>query len=428
MKAAGHLSDFLTLIKVITFRKGGIDMRGKKRNWIIVSLALLISALFVLGPSVSVQAATKHLKIGLIMPISGPISVVGMALSRGFEICFDQVNERGGLKVGEDRYIIDLIIEDSKLNPNAAGNAARKLVHKDGVKYVAGAILDQSAAAIYQVTAPAKAFHAISWMNVAPNHPGDVSPKKPLAVRVAISSDVMYEMDYDYLKQTYPKTKKVVIVAPDLGYEPMIERASGVAKERGIDVVGAEKWPLGTTDFLPVYTRALSKKPDAIHCMVSAQANYQLRAARQLGFKGPFFSDSPLGPDVILRTAGPEASHDVFCNGMDLNHATPVMKDVMQRWQSKYSEPFVSDAIMAYDNAWVLVQAIEKAGSIDPEKVQATFDSLTSPGSLKTSYGPGRMGGAERFGVNRVLTRPLPISRLRQGKIEFMGFKMPVIE
>jgi ABC-type branched-subunit amino acid transport system substrate-binding protein len=113
---------------------------------------------------------------------------------------------------------------------------------------------------------------------------------------------------------------------------------------------------------------------------------------------------------------------------MDLNHATPVMKDVMQRWQSKYSEPFVSDAIMAYDNAWVLVQAIEKAGSIDPEKVQATFDSLTSPGSLKTSYGPGRMGGAERFGVNRVLTRPLPISRLRQGKIEFMGFKMPVIE
>ncbi len=67
-------------------------MRGKKRNWIIVMLAVLISALFVLGPSVSSLAATKHLKIGVIMPISGPISVVGMALSRGFEICFDKVN------------------------------------------------------------------------------------------------------------------------------------------------------------------------------------------------------------------------------------------------------------------------------------------------------------------------------------------------
>jgi branched-chain amino acid transport system substrate-binding protein len=403
-------------------------MKAKTKKWIKVPLALMIVTLLVLGSSDSGDAATKRVKIGVIMPISGPISVVGMALSRGLQICFDKVNERGGLKVDADRYLVDLIIEDSKLSPDAAGTAARKLVHKDGAKFVIGAILDQSAVAIYQITAPAKALHVISWMNVVPKHPGDVSPQKPLAVRVAISSDVMYEMDYDYLKQTYPKASKVVVVAPDLGYEKMIERASGVAKARGIDLAGAEMWPLGTTDFLPVYTKALAHKPDAIHAMVSAQANYQLRAARQLGFKGPFFSDSPLGPDVILRTAGPEAAHDVFCNGMDLNHATPVMKDVMARWQKKYNEPFVSDTLMAYDMGWVLVQGIEKAGSVDPKRVAATLETLTAEGSLKTSFGPGRMGGAKRFGVNRVLTRSLPISRLRKGKIEFMGFKMPEVQ
>lgn len=400
----------------------------KKLYHRIVTLSIiLIAVLFIAGPGPT-GAATKQLKIGLIMPISGPISVVGVSLSRGFEIMVAKVNERGGLKVGDDRYLIDLIIEDSKLSPDAAGSAARKLVHKDGVKFVAGAILDQSAAAIYQVCAPAKVLHVITWMNVVPQHPGDVSPQKPYAVRVAVSSDVMYEMDYDYLRKRYPDVKRVVVVAPDLGYERMIERASQVAKARGIEIVGVEKWPLGTTDFLPVYTKTLSHNPQAIHAMVSAQANYQLRAARQLGFKGPFFSDSPLGPDVILRTAGPEASHDVFCNGMDLGQATPVMQDLMTRWKKKYNEPFVSDAIMAYDMAWVLIQGIEKAGSIEPEKVLKTLENLTAPGSLKTSYGPGSMGGAKRFGVNRVLTRSLPISRLRNGKIEFVGFKMPEIQ
>jgi branched-chain amino acid transport system substrate-binding protein len=403
-------------------------MKGKPKSRMMVVISVFAVVLLIITTHAPAEDAAKHLKVGVIMPISGPISVVGMALSRGIEICTDKVNEQGGLKVGADRYLIDLIIEDSKLSPDVAGTAARKLVHKDGAKFVIGAILDQSAVAIYQVCEPAKALHVISWMNVVPNHPGDVSPQKPFAVRVAISSDVMYEMDYDYLKQTYPNTKRVVVVAPDLGYERMIERATGVAKTHGIDIVGAEMWPLGTSDFLPVYTKALTHEPHAIHAMVSAQANYQLRAARQLGFAGPFFSDSPLGPDVILRTAGPEASHNVFCNGMDLNHATPVMEDVMIRWQKKYNEPFVSDTLMAYDYAWVLFQGIEKAGSIDPEKVVATFESLTNPGDLKTSFGPGSMGGLERFGVNRVLTRSLPISRLREGKIEFMGFKMPIIQ
>jgi branched-chain amino acid transport system substrate-binding protein len=349
-----------------------------------------------------------------------------MAWTRGWELYFDKVNEEGGIKLGADTYKVDLIIEDSKLSPDAAATSARKLVYKDGAKFVFGAILSHSAAAIYQICGPAKAVHLISWIDV-PGHPGDVSPQKRYAVRPCISSDVMYEMDYDYLKRTYPKAKRVIVVAPDLGYEKMIARAKKVARQRGMDIVAVELWQIGATDFLPTYTRALAHKPDAIHCMVSAQANYQLRAARQLGFKGPFFSDSPLGPDVILTVAGKEGSHDVFCNGMDLGHPTPEMREVMNRWQAKYKEPFISDAILAWDESWILVQAIKKAGSVDPERVVDAFDRLTTPGSLKTVFGDAHLGGKERFGVNRVLVRPIPISRLVNGKIEFVGMNTPVI-
>lgn len=123
--------------------------------------------------------------------------------------------------------------------------------------------------------------------------------------------------------------------------------------------------------------------------------------------------------------AGADACHDVFCNGMDLGHPTDAMREVMERWQAKYKEEFVSDALLAWDESWILVQAIEKAKSIDPVKVLEALDSMTRPGSLQTVFGPAYLGGAERFGVNRILVKPIPISRLMNGNIELVGLQMP---
>jgi branched-chain amino acid transport system substrate-binding protein len=233
-------------------------------------------------------------------------------------------------------------------------------------------------------------------------------------------------MDYEYIRKIYPDAKKIFMVAPDLNLP--IDRAKKVAKEFGFEVLGAELWQRGTTDFVPIYTKVLAAKPEVIQAICSAQAAYQLRAARQLGFKGPFISDSPLGPDVILRVAGAEASSDVLCNGMDLTHATPSMKDLMDLWGKKYKEPFLSDAVMNWAQAEVFVQALKKANSVEPQKVIAAFDSMTAPGSLQTAYGSAHMGGIKRFGVNRVLVRPLPMSKLMGAKVEFLGFKMPVVD
>ncbi len=400
-------------------------MNSKKKIWSILGVLLLLSLLEVVLAG-DIFAAPKRLKIGVILPISGPISTVGMSLGRGFELCFDKVNEQGGVKIGKEQYLFDFILEDEKMSPEAAAIAAKKLVHKDGAKFVFGAILDASTEAIYQVCAPSKVLHLVFWVNV-PWHPADVNPKKPLAVRLAVSPHDPQASDYDYLIKTYPNVKKVVISAPDIGYEGMIEKCKALAKKLGMEVIAAEKWPIGTTDFIPVFTKILAHKPDAIHAMISGQAMYQLRAARQLGFKGPFFSDSPLGPDVILRVAGPEASTDVFCNGMDLGKATDAMRDVMKRWQAKYKEEFVSDAFLGWDEAWILTQAMEKAKSVDPGKVLAALDTMTKPGSLQTVFGPGHMGGLKSFGVNRVLVRPIPISRIMNGKIEFVKFIVPEV-
>ncbi|MCL4367681.1 MAG: ABC transporter substrate-binding protein, partial [Actinobacteria bacterium] len=361
-------------------------------------------------------AAAEHLKIGLIEPMSGPISVVGLAFKRGYELYADKVNAEGGLQVGDKKYLLDILSEDGKGSPEASGTAAKKLVLQDGATFVAGEILEPASDAIYQVTstAPNKVMHILSWVNV-PFTPSDVSAKKPLQVRLAISPQDTDLPDMEYLVKTYPQAKKIAIVYPNIGYDPLIVDVTAIAKDKGLEVVGSFPWEFGTTDFVPVYSKALATKPDVIVALVSAQADAQLRAARDLGYKGVFISTSPLAPEFFVKTAGNAACTDVIVNGMDMTHPTPEMAAVKDASMKKYND-FASDELVGYDQIWTLAQLMQKAGSVDPAKVDAVLDQMTADGSLQTTYGPGRIGGAKaKYGVNRVLYRPLSVVRLMNG-------------
>lgn len=402
-------------------------MNTKRTNWVVLCVLVLTSVMLLGGPVGSTQAAEKTLKVGIIMPMSGPISFVGVGLARAVRIYFDKVNEEGGIQLGGDTYKIKLIAEDSKLDPTVASTAAKKLVYKDGAKYVFGAITPPVAAAIYQVCARAKALHLITWID-APATPGDVSPKKHYAVRLNPTSDTNWKMNYDFIKETYPDAKTVYIIAPDVGL-PIETKAKKLLQERGLTLIGHELWPLGTTeDFTPYYTKALAAKPDIIQGAGSAQAGFQLRTARQLGFKGIFISDSPLAPAIILAIVGKEGSYDVITNGMDYSHPTPGIKESMERWAKVTDDPYFEDTPVTYAQAEAFVQALKKAGSVDVEKVIAAFESMTEPGSINTCWGPANMSGEKTFGVNRVLKRPVPLTRLMNGKIEFHGLREPDLE
>ena len=406
-------------------------MNRKKKVLGILASVPLISMLVVAmvflssGPAPAADSV-KHIKIGTAMPLTGPLNVVAIAFDRGFDFYGDKLKEQGGIKIGNDRYVFDFIHEDTKGTAEGAGTAASKLVTQDKVKFIIGAILEPEIQGIYQVTAPAKVLYAMANIDI-PGHAVDVSPKKPLLVRLAVGPDNCQPGDLDYLVKAYPSAKKIAVVPPDIGYEPMIEALKVQASQRGLTVSSVEKWAWGTTDFVPTYTRVVASKPDVVFAMNSGQAEYQLAAARQLGFKGPFFSNAPLGADVFVNVVNdPVALTDVMVNSPDIFHPTDYIKDLMRRWKAKYSsEPFVSDCIHPGDMAWILAQAMEKAQSIEPEKVLATLETMTAPGSLKTAFGKGRMGGKKRFGVNRVLYRPLPLTRIMKGKTEFVGYLTP---
>ena len=148
-------------------------------------------------------------------------------------------------------------------------------------------------------------------------------------------------------------------------------------------------------------------------------------AAKQLGFKGVYISNAPLAPEVFTSVAGPEDCDDLIVNAVNMQDNTDEIKRIINMWEKNYKDPFVGDSLYGYDALWVLVQVIEKAQSIEAEEVIAALDSMTNEGDIITTHGPGKMGGFERFGVNRTLIRPIAITHFKKGKIVQSEFFMP---
>jgi len=152
-----------------------------------------------------------------------------------------------------------------------------------------------------------------------------------------------------------------------------------------------------------------------------------VKAARELGFTGPIMSLGSASPVFVLAGAGAANCYDIMCNQAYAGdpNAPQAMKDVKARWEAKYTDPYVDDALMPWDEVWVLAQAIEKAGSLEPEAVMEALEGMSAPGSLQTTFGPGHMGGLQTFGVNRMLVRPIPITVIQGEEIRMVKWVTP---
>jgi len=58
----------------------------------------------------------------------------------------------------------------------------------------------------------------------------------------------------------------------------------------------------------------------------------------------------------------------------------------------------------------------------------SAIEAMSLPGSVQTVLGAGYIGGLRRYGVNRVLVRPIPLSHLMNGKAIYIGAQLPKID
>jgi branched-chain amino acid transport system substrate-binding protein len=371
---------------------------------------------------------TEELKIGASIPLSGPPSAAGIAFKAGWEMAFDEVNAAGGIVIGDTAYTIKFMAEDSEASAEGGTTAATKLCLQEGVKFLMGDIADFMVPPIYDVTSEAGTLFFVSLPINAADIPGNIAvpaPDKPLLIWSMPSSSQLDLVCPNYLVENYPDAKKIALLALDFPeYDAYKEVMTEKLAPLGLEVTGYERVATDAVDFVPVTTRMLEGKPDVIYLLRSAMSQFPMiiKTARDQGFTGPIMYSTPT--DIAYAALAGDNVTDVFGTGlcMDDDDLPASVKDPIAAGRAKYGDQFVSDSILAYDQAKLLVQMIEKAQSIDPEVVQSTFETLTNAGDLTSIFGPAYAGGEETDGVNHVLVKPWPLSRMTDGVPEHVDF------
>ena len=141
-------------------------------------------------------------------------------------------------------------------------------------------------------------------------------------------------------------------------------------------MVTKQFYPFDTQDFNPILTKVLDKKPDAIDISVGivVWGAGIINAARELGFKGPIFAPTPLGDMDVLASmikGGPQAANDIFITAPDMHSPkmTPMIKEIVPLIEKRLKTKARMDHTIPFESLVLLLAAIEKAQSLDTEKV-----------------------------------------------------------
>jgi branched-chain amino acid transport system substrate-binding protein len=376
--------------------------------------------------AVPFAAEVKTVKIGILVPLTGPIAGPGTNWTKGAELAAQWINDEGGIKIKGEKYYVELVTADMKMTADDFVAATRKLVEKEKVKFISGGIGSSGNLIPATITEPAGIIRTIFWIEGAPE---ELSPKLKYTFNGSVIGADTIPGLYQYLIEAYPKVQKIAL----LGIEgPTSETFFEIHSKRGAEplglkIVSREIFPLTTQDFYPVLTKILPSNPDGIVCTggYPSVVGGILKTARQLGFPGPIVGTTPAPCEDIARVAGKEWATDwiSFSPAVESPQMTPMIKEIRKMCLTKYGQ-FNQDHLLPWDAIWVIVQGIEKAQSLNTSEVLKAMESMDS---FKTSYGPGKLGGLKTYGIKHDIIKPHAITRIVNGEVQHVKWIMPEV-
>jgi branched-chain amino acid transport system substrate-binding protein len=392
---------------------------------IIVLVGCMVLAPIIVSNEASAQSEGKTLRIGGLVSLTGFFSVRDIPDANETEIAADLINEMGGINIKGQKYLIELVVEDYKSSMDGVAAATNRLVYDKKVKFIIGPTAF-FAAATGPICDPNKVIRVPTWVVHSPGEVDSSTPYAFLGCNATVATAIGMA---EYLKRAYPDVKKVTYVTIDDGTVPhMSSIAKRILNEKGITIVGKPiVYSNDTLDFSPIAAKINANKgTDAVfhvNC-VGPQVGNIIKGLRELGNTMPYAACMPTSLTEVVAIAGKEATKDVFVGALTAGDPdmAPLAAEICKRTTAQYGSEYTL-YLTGADGLWDLKQVMEKAQSLDPTVVKATWESMDT---IETIFGKGTVCGDEVFGIkHHVVAHSQPIQIIRDGKIVSGGW-MPV--
>jgi branched-chain amino acid transport system substrate-binding protein len=335
-------------------------------------VAVLISALMAAMPA----AAQQPLKIGLILPMTGPFASTGRQIDAAVKLYLAQ---HGDIVAG--RKIEVLLRDDTGVAPDTTKRFAQELVTNDKAEILAGFGLTPLAFAAAPIATEAK-----TPMIVMAAATSAIVTKSPYILRTSFTLPQATLGIAEWSAKNGIKKAFTLVTdyAPGLDAESTFKRVFAAG---GGTIVGDVRVPLRNPDYAPFVQRAKDASPDALFVFVPAGEGAALmkqfaeRGLTQAGVK--LIGTGDVTDDDILDSMGPPALGAITSHHYSAAHPSAENKAFVAAFMKANNgmRPNFM-AVGGYDGMNLIYEALKKTGgSAEGDKFLAAAKGLqwTSP-------------------------------------------------
>lgn len=342
------------------------------------------------------QATPGEVKVGLLVPLSGPWSRFGEIMRKGAELAVRHVNERGGIAaLGGAR--LRLVVYDAGDSTERAKNAAQRMIAQEPDMVAAtGAYLSTFTLAVTEVTERAElpvltlsysdliTGRGFRYVFQTSSRAGDQAREAiPTLIRLAESASGR-------------KPETVGILTDNTAASvSFVEPIRAEAQSRfGVRIVVDETFTPPLSDATPLVQRLRSRRPDMLIFPVTviSDAKLVLEKMNEYGLgrgRLPTIANgiAVAQTDMLqaMRTEDLEGLMTVVAN-WDAKGQERIIED----WRRETGEPWMTqNAISTYGDIWIMKYALEAARRADRRAVAEAIrrmDVTDGP----AEYFPGR--------------------------------------
>jgi branched-chain amino acid transport system substrate-binding protein len=337
----------------------------------------------------AVMAQEKTLDIGVTDALTGGAAVYGLPQANAVQMAVEEINAAGGFKVGDDIYKFNVIAYDDKANPTEATNAVRKLIDRDGVKFILGFCCSGATGAVASFIANEDAVMLVG--NAAER--SITTREIANLVRTRPPADYTGAAAGTFVAQKGHR-KVAVLGALDVGfYASYVDAFEVELKKAGGEIITRESFGLKDRDMTPQLTKIRELQPDAILVVGYVEpAAFIYRQAVELGIDVPRYGFTSGSEEQFLRVATSEQMEGVW----DLRPTELTLLSASENgiaYHANYTKKFgiapSPSSPYAYDQTYALKHALEAAGTVeDTAAVAAALRELPIPPEVVMQYLP----------------------------------------
>ena len=353
----------------------------------------------VLAGAIGISAhAQQEIKIGVIYPLTGPGASVGAELRSALELAADIINN--GAKGAPDLPFangkgltnlkgakIKLVFADHQANPQTGASETERLISQEKVVAIVGAYNSAVTATASQVAERA----GVPFLNPESSSATLTQRNFKWFFRTTPHDVLFVHNAFEYLRELEAKkgikpgniatlnenglwgtetTKLQAKLAPDFKY----------------NLVKQIVYPSKTTQLTSEVQTLKAANPNLVlQSSYTPDAILSMKTYKELGFSPDMILANNAGftDTDFIRTLGKDAEYVITREvwALDLATRNPLIKQVNDLFNARYKINFTGNSSRTFTGLMVLADALNRAGSTEPEAIRKALVTTDIPGS-----------------------------------------------